>query len=159
MISLDKVTEANSAVLGNLFQFFCHDLAGVDEPLPMKDGRYVIEHFGLYYTRPGMESFLKRMPGDEPEGREHLTPLGLGSPGTQDGSSRPWFRHIPETLLPHRVDRRDSSSPVRVRGVTSLSSWLPGPSPSSARDVPTSSWAPASGGGVMSTSLPARARR
>ena len=58
MISLEKVTEANSAVLGNLFQFFCHDLADNDEPLPMKEGRYVVEHFALYYTHPGMQSFL-----------------------------------------------------------------------------------------------------
>jgi predicted acetyltransferase len=57
-ISLEKVTEANSAVLANLFQFFCHDLARVDEPMPMKDGRYVVEHFSVYYTHPGMESFL-----------------------------------------------------------------------------------------------------
>ena len=58
MISLRKVTRANGAVLQNLFQFFCHDLAGVDEPLPMKNGRYVLENFSLYYTHPGMESFL-----------------------------------------------------------------------------------------------------
>ena len=58
MTSLKKVTEANSAVLENLFQFFCHDLADVDEPLPMKDGRYVLEHFSVYYDHPGMKSFL-----------------------------------------------------------------------------------------------------
>jgi predicted acetyltransferase len=58
VISLEKVTEANSAVLENLFQFFCHDLADLDEPMPMKDGRYVVEHFSVYYSHPGMESFL-----------------------------------------------------------------------------------------------------
>jgi predicted acetyltransferase len=60
MISLEKVTEANAQVLANLFQFFCHDLAGVDEPLPMNDGRFVVEHFDVYYTHPGMQSFLIR---------------------------------------------------------------------------------------------------
>ena len=58
MISLQKVTAANAVVLRNLFQFFCHDLAAVDEPMPMKNGRYVVEHFRLYFTHPGMESFL-----------------------------------------------------------------------------------------------------
>lgn len=58
MISLKKVTRANAAVLRNLFQFFCHDLAGLDEPLPMKNGRYVVKHFPWYYTHPGMKSFL-----------------------------------------------------------------------------------------------------
>lgn len=58
MISLKAVTRENSAVLRNLFQFFCHDLAGFDEPLPMKNGRYVVEHFSLYYSHPGMKSFL-----------------------------------------------------------------------------------------------------
>lgn len=58
MISLHKVTKANSVVLENLFQFFCHDLDGHCEPLPMKDGRYVVENFSLYYTHPRMPSFL-----------------------------------------------------------------------------------------------------
>ena len=58
MISLTPVTEANSTVLGNLFQFFCHDLAAVDEPQPMEDGRYVVEHLSVYYEHPGMKSFL-----------------------------------------------------------------------------------------------------
>jgi predicted acetyltransferase len=58
MISLVKTTEANSAVLDNLFQFFCHDLADLDDPMPMKDGRYVVDHLSVYYTHPGMESFL-----------------------------------------------------------------------------------------------------
>ena len=67
MISLEKVTEATGVVLGNLFQFFCHDLASVDEPMPMKDGRYVVDHLSLYYTHPGMESFLVRE-GESPVG-------------------------------------------------------------------------------------------
>ena len=58
MISLETVTEANAGVMANLFQFFCHDLAAVDEPMPMKDGRYVVEHFSLYYSHEGMKSFL-----------------------------------------------------------------------------------------------------
>ena len=58
MISLTKVTGANGVVLENLFQFFCHDLAAVDEPLPMENGRYLVEHFSVYLTHPGMESLL-----------------------------------------------------------------------------------------------------
>jgi predicted acetyltransferase len=57
-ISLRKATESDATLLGNLFQFFCHDLAGVDEPMPMADGRYVVDHLSLYYTHPGMETML-----------------------------------------------------------------------------------------------------
>src|SRR5688500_9013205 len=61
MISLTKVTRANSATLRNLFQFFCHDLAGTgDDGPPMKNGRYLFEKFSVYYTHPGMRSFLIR---------------------------------------------------------------------------------------------------
>lgn len=58
MITLTKLTSENASVMENLFQFFCHDLAAVDEPQPMENGRYVIEHFNVYYSHPGMESFL-----------------------------------------------------------------------------------------------------
>lgn len=58
MISLEEVTEERSGVMLNLFQFFCHDLAAVDEPMPMTDGRYVLDHFSVYTTHPGMASFL-----------------------------------------------------------------------------------------------------
>jgi predicted acetyltransferase len=58
VISLIEVTESNSGVLANLFQFFCHDLAAVDEPQPMQNGRYVVEHISIYHEHPGMKSFL-----------------------------------------------------------------------------------------------------
>ena len=67
MISLKPVTDANADVLANLFQFFCHDLAAVDEPMPMKDGRYVVDHFSVYFTHPGMKSFLV-CAGEDPVG-------------------------------------------------------------------------------------------
>ena len=58
MISLRKVTNENGAVLQNLFQFFCHELAVYDNTVPMKDGRYVLEGFHRYYTDPSLHSFL-----------------------------------------------------------------------------------------------------
>ena len=67
MATLRRVTEQDAPVLDNLFQFFCHDLAAVDEPMPMADGRYVVEHLSVYYTHPGMQSFLID-DGDAPVG-------------------------------------------------------------------------------------------
>ena len=58
MVSLARVTDGEAEVLRNLFQFFCHDLAAFDEPQPMHDGRYVVDHFDVYLTHPGMASFL-----------------------------------------------------------------------------------------------------
>src|SRR5688500_3469332 len=58
MASLQRVTDEHATVLGNLFQFFCHDLAAVDAPAPIAEGRYVLALLSVYWTHPGMESFL-----------------------------------------------------------------------------------------------------